>query len=222
MSEQGRVRPRDLDNRPPEQKAEQIMSLAAQGSDISGFFTKEAMGPEEQRQILTAMRGLQKQDPSRFGNVELVDSNNDGILDDAKAKVKNPNTRVEYTKDIMDTHQDRMEKLEAKKLLDQALSGHNVYRDYNAMDGNKQTRILNHMRAAIDADRAQFGDRGRFAAIALQHDGKKITDLATSDRAGRRDAYMTDQEEQQSGQQARPRSGVFNERTPERRPPPRR
>lgn len=67
--------------------AVKMMQDASQGRDISAQYNN--MPPQEQRQAFTEMKDL-KSNPNtmrQFGNVELIDSNNDGLLDDAKARV---------------------------------------------------------------------------------------------------------------------------------------
>ncbi|MBK9141191.1 MAG: hypothetical protein IPM23_01745 [Candidatus Melainabacteria bacterium] len=62
-----------------------LMSEARGGEDISRRYN--SLSPAEQRDVFAEMKGLQSADDTMalFGNVELVDNDRDGIMDDARA-----------------------------------------------------------------------------------------------------------------------------------------
>lgn len=74
-----------------------MLHEASEGKDISNRYNSLSL--PEQRQVLTSMRDMQSDMLAQFGNVELYDSDRDGILDDAKAHVKDKNNQV-FDKDV--------------------------------------------------------------------------------------------------------------------------
>lgn len=197
------------DERIVQSKAESILRNASEGNDISAYFNNQRgqpMTPEEQRQILDAMRGIQAK--GNYTNVQIIDSNNDGRIDNATANVPGQNGAT-YKKDIFDTPQERQEKSEAKRLMDMAISGQNIHQAYNSFDANKQVRIYDYMTQLINEDRGKYGDRGRYKDLQIVdgNNDHKIDDVTIPNRrAGRnnptapqrQDVYMTPQEEQQA------------------------
>ena len=69
-----------------------MLHEASEGKDISNRYNSLSL--PEQRQALTSMRDMQSEMPTQFGNVELYDSDRDGILDDAKVHVKDKSNQV--------------------------------------------------------------------------------------------------------------------------------
>lgn len=209
---QGRPAPQtgagNSDERIIQSKAESILRNASEGNDISPYFNNQrgqAMTPEEQRQILDAMRGIQSK--GNYTNVQIIDSNNDGQIDNATANVAGQNGAT-YTKDVFDKPQERQEKSEAKRLMDMAISGQNIHQAYNSFDANKQVRIYDYMTQLINEDRGKYGERGRYRDLQIVdgNNDHKIDDVTIPNRkagrnapgAPRQDVYMTPQEEQQA------------------------
>lgn len=75
-----------------------MLHEASEGKDISNRYNSLSL--PEQRQVLTSMRQMQSEMMAQFGNVELFDSDNDGILDDAKAHLKDKNNNQLVDKDV--------------------------------------------------------------------------------------------------------------------------
>lgn len=76
--------------------AVKMLGDASQGRDISAQYNN--MLPQEQRQAFTEMQNL-KSNPStmrQFGNVELFDSDKDGFLDDARARMRDGSSKDVY------------------------------------------------------------------------------------------------------------------------------
>ncbi len=74
-----------------------MLHEASEGKDISNRYNSLSL--PEQRQVLTSMRDMQSEMLAQFGNVELYDSDRDGILDDAKTHVKDKNNQM-FDKDV--------------------------------------------------------------------------------------------------------------------------
>jgi hypothetical protein len=200
------------DDRIIQSKAESILRNASEGNDISPYFNNQRgqqMTSEEQRKIMDAMRGIQS--TGKYTNVELVDSNNDGVIDNASATLTGQNG-ASYKKDIYDTPQERQEKSEARRLMDMAVSGQNIYQAYNQFDANKQVRIYDYMTQLIREDIGKNGDRSRYRNLHIDDNNQdhKIDDVSIPNRrsAGRngaalppqprQDVYMTPEEEQRA------------------------
>lgn len=74
-----------MDSMSSDNAAFTMLHEAAGGKNISDRYNSLSL--PEQRQVLSSMRQLQSEIMGKFGNIELIDSNRDGILDDARANV---------------------------------------------------------------------------------------------------------------------------------------
>lgn len=80
----GALSQREISADPTLQQADMMLSRASRGQDIYSRYNGLPSDPR----ILEAMRQVQESKP-QYGNVTLIDSNGDGILDDARAVVDN-------------------------------------------------------------------------------------------------------------------------------------
>jgi hypothetical protein len=81
-----------MDARASEDAAFTMLHEASVGKDISNRYNSLTL--PEQQQVLSSMRAVQSGMMAQFGNIELYDSDKDGILDDARARVVDKNNNV--------------------------------------------------------------------------------------------------------------------------------
>jgi hypothetical protein len=81
-----------MDARASEDAAFTMLHEASVGKDISNRYNSLTL--PEQQQVLSSMRSVQSGMMSQFGNIELYDSDQDGILDDARARVVDKSNNV--------------------------------------------------------------------------------------------------------------------------------
>ncbi|MBX9949873.1 MAG: hypothetical protein K2Y39_11965 [Candidatus Obscuribacterales bacterium] len=86
-----------MDANASENAAFTMLHEASVGKDISNRYN--ALTLPEQRQVLDSMRAVQSGMMAQFGNIELYDGDQDGILDDARARVVDKSNNV-LTKDV--------------------------------------------------------------------------------------------------------------------------
>jgi hypothetical protein len=86
-----------MDARASEDAAFTMLHEASVGKDISNRYNSLTL--PEQQQVLSSMRAVQSGMMAQFGNIELHDSDKDGILDDARARVMDKSNNV-LTKDV--------------------------------------------------------------------------------------------------------------------------
>jgi hypothetical protein len=79
-----------------EQAAFTLMATARGGEDISARYN--SLNIDEQRQVFSQMKNLQQDSQTMhlFGNIELIDINNDGRMDDARVALKGGGERDVY------------------------------------------------------------------------------------------------------------------------------
>lgn len=110
-----------MDARASEDAAFTMLHEASRGQDISSRYN--ALTLPEQRQVMGDMTAMKAQMPAQFGNVELFDKDNDGILDDASARVdKKTGNNIEnvtyndvYNPSGGDKHQAKGDREQARK-----------------------------------------------------------------------------------------------------------
>ncbi|HEY9784168.1 MAG TPA: hypothetical protein V6D17_02120 [Candidatus Obscuribacterales bacterium] len=127
-----------------EKAAEEMLTKASEGQSFSNQYN--SMSQEDQRASFAAMKDLQAANTQKFGNVELIDSNNDGILDDAQATITrgalNPRRYTDgaqYKTDVYDTAQDMQNKL-ANEVKD-GLIGKGMARDAGSALANRRQQL---------------------------------------------------------------------------------
>lgn len=162
-------------NRPDknEQMAESFLRQAGEGQDISHTFNH--MTVEDQRQVFAMMKGIQAKAPEAFGNVELIDHNKDGRLDDIIAHGPDGSIR-----DVYDTPPEQRAKTTAQKMLDLAKNGQNVQRLYDQAEDQK---LVLHKIGQI-----QTNNPDKYGNVrAIDRDGDGIMDDMTAlvNRGGR-------------------------------------
>lgn len=81
-----------MNARASEDAAFTMLHEASVGKDISNRYNSLTL--PEQQQVLSSMRAVQSGMMAQFGNIELYDSDKDGILDDACARVVDKNNNV--------------------------------------------------------------------------------------------------------------------------------
>lgn len=104
---------REISRDPFLQQADMMLRQASHGQDIHNRYSNFANNPR----MLEAMRHVQASKPE-FSNVNLIDANGDGIMDDARALVNGRNGQAEV--DVYKTAGDRVQE-KATKQADGAL-----------------------------------------------------------------------------------------------------
>lgn len=190
--------------------AREMMQDASEGRSISSQYN--ALSPQEQRAALTDMRNLQKSDTASFGNVELIDGNADGILDDArstdstgrKTDVYDPaaGARVLSPREISADANLR----EADSILKSASQGQDVY---GKIQRSRNPNLLDDLRA-VQASKPQYGN---VDIIDSNGDGQ-IDDVRAlrTGRAGPQevDVYKTPVDKERDRIEARTRQAIQN------------
>lgn len=188
--------------------AREMLKDASEGRNISNQYN--ALSPQEQRAALTDMRNLQKADTASFGNVDLIDGNGDGILDDArstdraggKTDVYDPNTRVLSQREISGDANLR----EADSILKSASQGQDVY---GKIQRSHNPNLLDDLRA-VQASKPQYGN---VDIIDSNGDGQ-IDDVRAlrTGRAGPQevDVYKTPVDKERDRIEARTRQAIQN------------
>ncbi|MBK9141775.1 MAG: hypothetical protein IPM23_04715 [Candidatus Melainabacteria bacterium] len=190
--------------------AREMLRDASEGRSISSQYN--ALSPQEQRAALTDMRNLQRADTTGFGNVELIDGNGDGILDDArstdraggKTDVYDPAAaRVLSPREISGDANLR----EADSILRSASQGQDVF---GKIQRSHNPNLLDDLRA-VQASKPQYGN---VELIDSNGDGQ-IDDIKTL-KAGRDgskqelDVYKTPADRERERIEARTRQAVQN------------
>jgi hypothetical protein len=160
-------------------------------------FTNELnnMSTNDQRSVFAAMKQLQAR--GQYQDVQLVDSDNDGLLDDASANVRGRGQR-----DVYDTPREAQAKQQAMSLLTQMEVGRDVTQQYNQMPPELQRNVYSAMQDLIQKEQ-------RFSGITItDRNGDGIMDDArarTSERTA--DVYDTpaDRRAKQATDEARQR-----------------
>lgn len=153
--------------------AESFLKQAAEGQDISHSFNH--ITPQDQLEVFALMKEKQAKTPQAFGNLELIDANNDGRLDDIIAHGPGGNIR-----DVYDTPREAAAKATAQKMLDLAKNGQPVQRLY---DQAEDKDIVLHKIKQIQADRPD--KYGNVKAIDQNGDGIMDDMKALVERHGR-------------------------------------
>jgi|AGTN01.2.fsa_nt_gi hypothetical protein len=187
--------------------AAKMMQDASQGRDISAQYNN--MPPQEQRQAFTEMKSLQSNPGTmrQFGNVELVDSNNDGVMDDARSRMRDGSTKDVYNPSQSGEGQQAAGRpalsareialnpdlREADTILRQASRGGDVY---NRVEQSRNPNLLEALKD-VQASKPEFGN---VRLIDSNKDGK-LDDMRADvqDYKGQKpnvDVYKTPQDRQ--------------------------
>lgn len=158
--------------------AVKMMQDASQGRDISTQYN--SMPPQEQRQAFTEMKELRSNPNTmnQFGNVELVDHNNDGLMDDARARMRDGTAKDVYNppQNNADAQQSGGRQLSAREIasnpdlreadtiLRQASRGGDVY---NRVEQSRNPNLLEALKT-VQASKPEFGN----VRIISGNDGK--------------------------------------------------
>lgn len=151
------------------------MTDASAGKSITSELEK--MSPADQRQTYTAMKDLQNKLPEQFGNIQLIDVNDDGLLDDVKVDVKAGATtrRVDvYDNKTSEQHLKTMMENPAL-LLDRAASGKSISEFFQLLDlkgGEEEKRLFTD-----ELVRLQKAHPEKYGNIEIKTDGERLTDM---------------------------------------------
>lgn len=166
-----------------EQTAGRFLEQSAQGQSISQEMN--AMSPQEQRQVFQAMRAGQKADTKNFGNIQLIDLNNDGILDDVKTTF-NDGQKDRRQVDVFDNRQNEKNVEFIMKdpsiLLERAKNGKPLGEFYDLLNEDQHTEVTAKL-AKLAKENPKYSD------IEIKTENGYLADVKVKTATGKIDVF---------------------------------